>query len=89
MSTIRQSSGSYKQDYLLEVMYAVCKIARDFKTVTVGKQRIVKNWVEHLCRRFNPNRLAEKDEEVADLLMGKSENHGFQWKNAEGSFQSE
>ena len=34
----------------------------------------------HLCRHFTLNRLAEKDEEVADLLMGKSENHGFQKK---------
>ena len=36
----------------------------------------------HLCRHFTLNRLAEKDEEVADLLMGKSENHGFQLKHS-------
>ena len=42
-------------------MYAVCKIACDFKTVTVGKQSIVKNLVKHLCRHFKLNELAEKD----------------------------
>ena len=64
-------------------MYAVCKIARDFKTVTVEKQSIINNQVKHLCWNINLNELAEKDEEVADLLMGKSENHGFQLKQSE------
>ena len=61
-------------------MHTVCKIACDFKTVTVGKQSIAENRAEHLCQHINLNELAEKDEEVADLLMGKSENHGFQKK---------
>ena len=52
-------------------MYAVCKIACDFKTVTVEKQGIVINYAKHLCRHFNLNELAKKDEEVAGLLMGK------------------
>ena len=70
-------------------MYVVCKIACDFKTVTVENKSIVENKVKHLCRNFSLNRLAEKDEEVADLLMGKSENHGFQGKIAKWTFKSE
>ena len=42
-------------------MYAVCKIACDFKTVTVEKQSIINNLVKHLCRHINLNELAEKD----------------------------
>ena len=70
-------------------MYAVCKIACDFKTVTSVHKTIVDKKADYLCQRFNYIKLAEKDEQVADLLMGKSENHGFQRKIAELTFKSE
>ena len=70
-------------------MYAVCKIACDFKTVTVENKSIAENLVKHLCRHINLNRLAEKDEEVADLLMGKLRKPRFSEKTAKLSFQFE